>query len=248
MAPVHGPRRPVAAGGARADRAALHRQPALPRRVADQRRPGQRRPDGQQQPRDPRARGGRGERAGGRPVCSARPPASRQRRSPRPGTCACSRSRSSATAAGVGTLRVANPLTPVSQAQSSLRRTFVVVGIARGGPGGDRGSRAGDPDLGAAAADHGGRRGGDARATCQSGPGRSPAGGEVGVLAAAFDEMLDRLERAFKRQRDFVSDASHELRTPLSVLRAQVELLDRETDEPAATKATVTAAPPPRRA
>ena len=43
--------------------------------------------------------------------------------------------------------------------------------------------------------------------------------------------MLDRLERAFKRQRDFVSDASHELRTPLAVLRAQVELLDRETDE-----------------
>ena len=28
-----------------------------------------------------------------------------------------------------------------------------------------------------------------------------------------------------------MSDASHELRTPLSVLRAQVELLDRETDE-----------------
>jgi signal transduction histidine kinase len=43
--------------------------------------------------------------------------------------------------------------------------------------------------------------------------------------------MLDRLERAFKRQRDFVSDASHELRTPLAVLRSQVELLDRETDE-----------------
>jgi signal transduction histidine kinase len=43
--------------------------------------------------------------------------------------------------------------------------------------------------------------------------------------------MLARLERAFKRQREFVSDASHELRTPLAVLRAQVELLDRESDE-----------------
>ena len=51
------------------------------------------------------------------------------------------------------------------------------------------------------------------------------------MLASAFDRMLDRLERAFARQRDFVSDASHELRTPLAVLRAQVELLDRETDE-----------------
>jgi signal transduction histidine kinase len=42
--------------------------------------------------------------------------------------------------------------------------------------------------------------------------------------------MLDRLERAFARQREFVSDASHELRTPLTVLRGQVELLDDETD------------------
>jgi len=63
---------------------------------------------------------------------------------------------------------------------------------------------------------------------------------EVGVLADAFDHMLDRLERAFKRQRDFVSDASHELRTPLAVLRAQVELLDRETDEQSRHEGTAT--------
>ena len=66
------------------------------------------------------------------------------------------------------------------------------------------------------------------------------ARGEVGVLAAAFDAMLERLERAFKRQREFVSDASHELRTPLAVLRAQVELLDRETDERSRHEATAT--------
>ena len=66
------------------------------------------------------------------------------------------------------------------------------------------------------------------------------ARGEVGVLAAAFDEMLERLERAFTRQREFVSDASHELRTPLAVLRAQVELLDRETDERSRHEATAT--------
>ena len=52
--------------------------------------------------------------------------------------------------------------------------------------------------------------------------------------------MLDRLERAFARQRDFVSDASHELRTPLAVLRAQVELLDRETDEQRRHEGTAT--------
>jgi two-component system OmpR family sensor kinase len=60
------------------------------------------------------------------------------------------------------------------------------------------------------------------------------------VLASAFDRMLDRLERAFARQRDFVSDASHELRTPLAVLRAQVELLDRETDDAQRHAATAT--------
>ena len=60
------------------------------------------------------------------------------------------------------------------------------------------------------------------------------------MLAAAFDRMLARLERAFARQRDFVSDASHELRTPLAVLRAQVELLDRETDEQRRHEGTVT--------
>src|SRR5437016_3274532 len=38
---------------------------------------------------------------------------------------------------------------------------------------------------------------------------------EVGRLAATFDRMLDRLERAFGRQRQFTADASHELRTPL---------------------------------
>jgi two-component system OmpR family sensor kinase len=49
----------------------------------------------------------------------------------------------------------------------------------------------------------------------------------VHVLAESFDHMLDRLEEAFRRQREFVSDASHELRTPLTVLRGQTELLRR---------------------
>jgi len=62
-------------------------------------------------------------------------------------------------------------------------------------------------------------------------------------VAAAYGgsrRLLDRLERAFKRQRDFVSDASHELRTPLAVLRAQVELLDREADQRTRHEGTVT--------
>lgn len=41
---------------------------------------------------------------------------------------------------------------------------------------------------------------------------------EAVALAAAFDAMLDRLERSARVQRQLVEEASHELRTPLSVL------------------------------
>ena len=139
----------------------------------------------------------------------------------------------------VGTLRVANPLTPVSQAQSSLRRTFVVVGslaVVLAAIAGIALASLISAPLRRITAVAAAATGGDM--SQRTGPVSSR--GEVGVLAGAFDEMLDRLERTFKRQRDFVSDASHELRTPLSVLRAQVELLDRETDEQIRHEGTVT--------
>jgi heavy metal sensor kinase len=47
---------------------------------------------------------------------------------------------------------------------------------------------------------------------------------EVGRLAATFNRMLDRLENAFKRQRQFTADASHELRTPLTLLLTHLEV------------------------
>ncbi len=46
---------------------------------------------------------------------------------------------------------------------------------------------------------------------------------EIGDLAATFDQMLDRLEAAFERQRQFTSDASHELRTPLTIVQLELE-------------------------
>ncbi len=130
----------------------------------------------------------------------------------------------------VGTLRVADPLTPVEQAQASLRRTFLVVGVlalvlaVAVGMGLAALIAAPLRRMARVAA---AAEGGDL--SVRAGPVR--AQGEVAVLSEALDHMLERVERAFKRQRDFVSDASHELRTPLAVLRAQVELLDRETDE-----------------
>jgi signal transduction histidine kinase len=46
---------------------------------------------------------------------------------------------------------------------------------------------------------------------------------ELGELAATFDQMLERLEAAFQRQRQFTSDASHELRTPLTIVQLELE-------------------------
>lgn len=46
---------------------------------------------------------------------------------------------------------------------------------------------------------------------------------ELGELAATFDQMLERLEAAFARQRQFTSDASHELRTPLTIVQLELE-------------------------
>ncbi len=47
---------------------------------------------------------------------------------------------------------------------------------------------------------------------------------EVGQLARTFDEMIARLDDAFRRQRQFTADASHELRTPLTAIKGQVEV------------------------
>lgn len=53
---------------------------------------------------------------------------------------------------------------------------------------------------------------------------------ELGVLAQAFNELLERLDHALSSQRRFMADASHELRTPVSVVRTAAEVtLGRET-------------------
>jgi heavy metal sensor kinase len=54
---------------------------------------------------------------------------------------------------------------------------------------------------------------------------------EVGRLARTFDEMIARLDEAFRRQRQFTADASHELRTPMTVIKGQIDVaLQRERD------------------
>ncbi len=76
-----------------------------------------------------------------------------------------------------------------------------------------------------------------AREIQASRPGRRlpvpPADDEIRRLGETLNEMLDRLEDAFARERAFVADASHELRTPLAILKGELELAMRDARDAA---------------
>ena len=48
---------------------------------------------------------------------------------------------------------------------------------------------------------------------------------ELRELADTFDTMLERLDRAFTSQRQFIANASHELRTPLTLMRTAIDVV-----------------------
>ncbi|NLO39613.1 MAG: HAMP domain-containing protein [Ruminiclostridium sp.] len=50
---------------------------------------------------------------------------------------------------------------------------------------------------------------------------------ELKELIITFNEMMDRIENAYNKQNQFVSDASHELRTPISVIQGYARMLER---------------------
>lgn len=47
---------------------------------------------------------------------------------------------------------------------------------------------------------------------------------EIAPLVDSFNQVLDRLERGYRVQQDFLGNAAHELKTPLALIRAQIEL------------------------
>jgi two-component system, OmpR family, sensor kinase len=46
---------------------------------------------------------------------------------------------------------------------------------------------------------------------------------EIRRLGETLNEMLDRLQRSFERERRFVADAGHELRTPVAIVKTELE-------------------------
>lgn len=132
------------------------------------------------------------------------------------------------------TIRVGEPLAPVDRALEGFKDSFLVVGlitlllaaaagwllasfstkpmrrmseVAEGVDGGDLTSRM---------------------------PISETKNDEVRKLAESFNQMLDRIEATFTRQKEFVADASHDLRTPLTIIKGQIAVLSRQADPTAA--------------
>lgn len=51
---------------------------------------------------------------------------------------------------------------------------------------------------------------------------------EVGILTTCFNQMLQRIEDAFVRQKRFTANAAHELKTPLAVIKTTAQVLEQD--------------------
>jgi two-component system, OmpR family, sensor histidine kinase QseC len=57
---------------------------------------------------------------------------------------------------------------------------------------------------------------------------------EISPLVESFNRALERLERGYRLQQEFIANAAHELKTPLALIRAQVELSETKPSTRAA--------------
>lgn len=64
-------------------------------------------------------------------------------------------------------------------------------------------------------------------------PLEGPPDDEIGTLTLAFNQTLSQLDRMIQSQRRFLTDVGHEFRTPLTVIKGNVDLMERigELDE-----------------
>lgn len=59
---------------------------------------------------------------------------------------------------------------------------------------------------------------------------------EINALARSFNQLMDRIDQAYNRQREFTGNASHELRTPVARIAAQLENIIHSDQVPAELK------------
>jgi two-component system OmpR family sensor kinase len=133
-----------------------------------------------------------------------------------------------ATAPNAGPERGEGSASPIADAHSDVEKTLFLAGgvtlVLALLAGGLVASRTASP-LRRFAATAAAVDGGDLSPRLDEDP---AAAVELRALAESFNHMLDRLQDAFSRQRQFVSDASHELRSPLTAVRGQLEVLARK--------------------
>lgn len=57
---------------------------------------------------------------------------------------------------------------------------------------------------------------------------KKDASDEIIKLTDSVNHMLDRIEEAFSRQKQFAASAAHELKTPLSIMKASLQVTNKE--------------------
>ncbi|MGA7758565.1 MAG: HAMP domain-containing sensor histidine kinase [Ilumatobacteraceae bacterium] len=63
---------------------------------------------------------------------------------------------------------------------------------------------------------------------------------ELAELGTTFNEMLDRLQRGFDGQRQFLDDVAHELRTPITIVQGHLDLIGDDPADRAESIAIIT--------